>query len=473
VRRLAFAVVLVLAMMPRLAAFAETVSASSRGERWLAWAVHRYLAAEIMRAVAEPDGRLIINLPPRIGKSLLSSKWLPAFFLNTFPERFVGLASYEASFAAEWGRRVRDIFEAQPLWTKIRPDKREAKAWETIDGGGMFTAGAGGPLLGKGFHLGILDDPYKNWREAHSPTIRRHIEEWFSSTFMSRAEPGASVIIVHQRWHTDDLTGYLEREYPGEWKVITLPALAGPNDPMGRAEGESVCPGRYPAERFEKIKATTPIPIWEAVYQQRPLASLGSIIKAEWFTRFYDSYSNLPDFKRQAQSWDFAVKGKTTGSKSCGNVWGEDKAGADLYLLDLVYEHMDFTAELAAIRGMTARWPEATLKLIEDKANGPAIMNKLRGEIAGFLPWEPSGDKTARLYSAEPRCRAGNIVLPSRRLCPWVGDWLAEICSAPNCDDWGQADTFSQYVEYVEKGTSTGLSGRMVAPMGIGTKAGW
>ena len=452
-----------------LAAYAETI-ATYHGEPWHAWPFHRWLASEVLKTVTETDGRLIINLPPRIGKSQITSKWLPSFYLNLFPERFFCLASYEANFAAEWGRKVRQIFEENELGVKVKQDNRSARAWGTTKSGGMFTAGAGGPLLGRGFHVGVLDDPYKNWREAHSPTRRLEIENWFSSTFMSRAESGASVIIVHQRWNNEDLTAFLQREYPGEWRVITLPALAMPGDPMGRALGESISPERYTAERFEKIKKTTPTPIWEAVYQQKPLESLGSIIKASWFTRFYDSYEELPEFDRKFQSWDFGVKGKLSGSYDCGQVWGEH--GADLYLLDQVRDHLDFPAEIAAIRALTAKWPDAITKIIEDKANGPAIMSKLRGEIPGFHAWEPSGDKASRLYSAQPRCQAGNIVLPARRLCPWVGDWLAEVCSAPNCDDWDQIDTFSQLVEYVDKGHSTGLVGVMSIPT-LGKSQTW
>ena len=206
---------------------------------------HLNLISNAVASIAEAPLRLIVSLPPRHGKSELLSHWTPVWFLANWPQKRVGLASYAAEFAETWGRRARDsvVENAQELGIQVRPDLNRASEWELTAGGGMMTAGVGGPFTGRGFDLLIIDDPIKNRQEANSAALRRHVWEWWRSTARTRLEPGGSIIVVMTRWHEDDLAGKLLGAAPDDggaidrWQHIRLPALAEEDDPLGREPG--------------------------------------------------------------------------------------------------------------------------------------------------------------------------------------------------------------------------------------------
>lgn len=214
---------------------------------------------------------MIINWPPRNGKSFLVSKWTPLWFLDNMPNRNVILTAYEAGLAAEWGRKCRNEIERnQRIRITLSRDSSAAHRWNTPQGGGMITAGVGGPVTGHGGDLIIVDDPLKNWQDAYSFIVRNRTIEWFNSTLYSRCEPNATIIIVMQRWHEEDLTGYLINEHPDDWQVIRFPALAEENDALGRVEGDPLCPRRYTREAMLAIRSACPQEVWESMYQQCP-----------------------------------------------------------------------------------------------------------------------------------------------------------------------------------------------------------
>jgi hypothetical protein len=173
------------------------------GERWDPWPYLLYVFETMRRELQRPEGgRLIINMPPRHGKTSLVVRWFLPWLLDLVPNFRILLASYEATVAAEWGRKVRDLFLAEvdgaPLMAaRLRPDQRASDNWALEEGGGMVTAGVGGAFTGRGGNLLVLSDPFKNWQEAHSPTTRRHIRHWFESTFYTRREPHGSIIVEH------------------------------------------------------------------------------------------------------------------------------------------------------------------------------------------------------------------------------------------------------------------------------------
>src|SRR5205085_6437129 len=174
-----------------------------------------------------------------------------------FPNRRVGLASYEADFAASWGRKTRDVLEEfgpKLYGIRLREDSRAANRWDIEQmfgrqwvrtNGGMFTAGVGGPFTGKGAHLLIIDDPVKNAEESLSLTQRQKADDWYRAVARTRLEPGGVIIPIMTRWHERDLAGVLqdEQDKGGEqWTVLRLPALAEPDDPLGRAVGTALWP---------------------------------------------------------------------------------------------------------------------------------------------------------------------------------------------------------------------------------------
>jgi len=253
---------------------AQTVS---RG-RWLP-ALH-LLAIE--QAVLETIcGRspplLVIEAPPRHGKSELISHYLPAWYLGTHPDRQVILTGYESSFARTWGRKARGLLEewGEALFgVRVRGNLRAANDWG-LEGfrGGMLTAGAGGPLTGRGAHLLIVDDPIKNSSDACSEVLRDRLWDWWESTASTRLEPGGCAIVIATRWHRDDLSGRIlqlnDRE-PGLARRLHLPALAEADDVLGRAEGAPLWPERWPRDRLETMRRHKSLEWWNAMYQQNP-----------------------------------------------------------------------------------------------------------------------------------------------------------------------------------------------------------
>src|SRR5262245_36309965 len=250
---------------------------------------HLRLLSNAIAETVRTGGRLLVMMPPRSGKSETGSVWTPVWFLNAWPDKRVMLTSYEADFAASWGRRARNVIdEHDELLVRLSEDSTAANRWHTPEGGGMTTAGAGGSLTGRGADLLIVDDAHKNAEEAYSKATRDRIWEWWTTTALTRLEPGAAVIVIGTRWHEDDLIGRILRQEGSHWRVISFPALAAENDPLGRAPGEPLWPERYDAAALAATKASIGERAWEALYQQDPFGDGGTFFRREWLERRYD-----------------------------------------------------------------------------------------------------------------------------------------------------------------------------------------
>ena len=443
--------------------FAVDVSRLEGGIPWKPYPYLRYIESRILAALRNPrGGRLIINIPPRLGKSFLVSKYLPLWYLECAPERSVMVTSYGDTLAQEWGRKVRDLLALPQLDTTVRRDVSATTRWETDLGGGMVTSGVGGPILGKGFHLGVVDDPLKSWDEAQSPVYRRKVNDWFDGTFMSRAEPGATVVIIQQRLHERDLAGHLLAEYPEEWDLVALPGLAEKNDPMGRQEGEPLCPDRFDLEAMERIRDNKSPALWDAMYQQHPRPPGGTIIHEEWL-KYYEQ--TPAKFDRVILSWDMTFKKTTAGSFVVGQAWG--KLGADCYLLGQTRRRMDFDQSREAFVLQCEAYPEAAAKIIEDKANGPAIVSSLEGKVPGLIEWPVRGSKESRAHAVAPFFRAGNVLLPKG--AKWMREYVAELTAFPGSENDDQVDATTQALDYLMLGdapaTITGYKPAQQSPM--------
>ncbi len=212
------------------------------------------------------------------------------WMLGRFPELSILLTSYEANFAAAWGRQCRDTLAMYgPQVFGVQPDPRVSRAdWWQVQGtkGKMLTAGSGGAITGKRFDVCVCDDLIRNSSDAMSPTLRNKQFDWFASTLYTRLEPGGRVIIVMTRWHEDDIAGRLiaEARDGGEpWEIINLPALAGDDDPLDRKPGAALWPERYSAEALERTRGVVGSYWFNAMYQGRPTAPGGEVLKSEWF----------------------------------------------------------------------------------------------------------------------------------------------------------------------------------------------
>lgn len=267
------------------ALFAKTISAG----KWVLAAHLLLLDRKLIETINKPDGRLIVQMPPRHGKSELVSRYFPAWYLGTFPDRQVMLASYEAHQAAKYGRYARNLIDEhgqKVFGVRVADDSSAADRWGIAGReGGMVTAGVGGPLTGKGAHVLIVDDPVKNAEQAVSEVYRDKAWEWWQSTAFTRLEPGGATIIVQTRWHNDDLAGKVQQEQQEEgWDVVSLPAIAEEDDLLGRRPGEPLWPERYPLERLEKIRAGQSPYWWNSLFQQRP----SQHESVEWPAEYFD-----------------------------------------------------------------------------------------------------------------------------------------------------------------------------------------
>lgn len=260
---------------------------------------------EIARALIRGGGRLIVNAPPRHAKSDGASRWVPIWFLDNWPQKRVIMASYGDQLATHFGREVRNEFDTNPyLLTRLREDSQAANRWNTPQGGGMLSVGVGGAITGFGGDLIIIDDPHKNWEEAYSGAVRERVKQWATSTLLSRGEPGATIVVVMQRMHKDDLTGHFLKAHKDQWTVINMPALAETADAMGRAPGEALCPQRYDAQALKTIRMGMLPAAWDAMYQQNPAASSIGLAYGNFRQTMIRKFELRNDLPLQV-SWDF------------------------------------------------------------------------------------------------------------------------------------------------------------------------
>lgn len=414
----------------------------SRG-KWIDYKHLKFISKQIAPAIVKGNARFIVEAPPRHGKSELISHWTPTWFLENFPTKSVIIASYESSLAQSFGRKVRNEFETQELLnTELAEDSKAANRFHTKQGGGFITAGVGGALTGKGGDLCIIDDPIKNKEEAYSANRKRIILDWADWVLKTRLEPNGSIVLLNTRWSHDDLSGAWLRA--GGWTRIRMPALAEEDDILGREIGEPLCPERYPLDALLQIKSEQPANSWNALYQQRPNEESGALVKREHF-KFWKA---LPGrFDQTIQSWDMTFKETSDGSFVVGQVWGKYKA--DLYLIDQVRARTEFIGAQNMVKAMHGKHPIAAPIIIEDKANGPAIISSLNREIAGIVPWDVKGSKYARFEAVSPMFVAGNVFIPDPSTTPWVNDFIEELVTFPFGSHDDQVDATSQAIDYL------------------------
>jgi len=313
-------------MTPATLAFHRTKGKWSPAEHLLF--VSSILAAEISRG----DARIIVEIPPRHGKSEEISVHTPIWFLEKFPWASVILSTYAESLSTGFGRRVRDAFlinEEGFLRTQVRDDVAQTGLFLTTEGGGMTSVGIGGPITGRGAHLLIVDDYIKNWIEASSEISLNAIWNWFISTAYTRLEPGGSCVILATRWVVNDLIGRLkEQDKERMWTIIRMPALAEQGDVLNRQIGEALWPQRYPREKLLKIKQVIGDFMFNGLYQQDPKEAKDVKTDVEQL-RIWDDIPQ-PQRWRWVRSWDLAAS-ELRGDWTVGSLVGTDgRAGSPL-----------------------------------------------------------------------------------------------------------------------------------------------
>jgi len=428
-------------------------------------AKHLTLLCNALEAVERGEvKRLMVFMPPRHGKSEVVSKKFPAWYLGRNPDREIILCSYAADLAYDFSRIVRNTLRdhEQIFSVKLAGDAQAVGRWR-LEGrrGGLTAAGVGGSICGFGGNMLIVDDPFKNSQEAESATIRNSTWEWYRSTLRTRLAPSGAIVLVQTRWHEDDLAGQLLREAQGggeQWQVLCMPAFA-------EDTGEYLWPERFTANEYDSLKTTLGSRLWASLYQQQPRPEEGGIFKRQW----WKYYTVVPErFDTIIISWDCAFKGDDHSDYVVGQVWG--KKGPDKYLLDQVRGKFDFPTTLMAIRSLCSKWPRAQAKLIEDKANGPAVIAMLKKEIPGLIAVTPEGGKIVRAQAVCADIEAGNVYLPDPIICKWAEDFVEECTSFPNGAHDDMVDAMTQALTRLNLYLKTPI---LVVPIGIESESGW
>lgn len=417
-------------------------------------APHHRLIAEKLEAVARGEiKRLMICMPPRHGKSELASRRFPAWYLGKNPGKQVIAASYNSDLANDFGREVRNIVaspEFQNLFqVDLAEDSKAANRWHTNAGGMYVAAGVGTAITGRGADILLIDDPFKDRKEADSELQRKTVWDWYTSTAYTRLMPGGAVIVINTRWHDDDLSGRLlyEQEAGGDkWDVLSLPALNG---------DVALWPEWYPVERLEQIRSVLPARDWNALYQQNPIPDEGDYFRLDWF----GDYEELPEKMTIYGASDYAVT-DGDGDYTEHGVFGVD-FNKNIYVIDWW-------------RGQSASdvWIEKKCELIVKhkpscwfgeagpirRAIEPFMVSRMTQRNAFCrIEWLASvSDKATRARSIQGMASMGKVLFP--KSAAWKGDVLAQMIRFPAGKHDDSVDVMSligRGLEYIRTPSNT------------------
>jgi len=403
----------------------------------------------------------MIFAPPQHGKSELVSRRFPAYWLGKRPDDPVILSSYGASLAESHSAEARSCVESDEYaelfpGVETRNDSRSKQLWRIVGKrGGMLAVGVGGPITGHGAFLGIIDDPFENWKQAQSLTVRNQVWDWWRGTFRTRIWENGAIILVMTRWHEDDLAGRLLSEQGDRWTILRLPALAetqkdrdkshellglrpGLRDPLGRKAGEALCPQRFSARALQEIQRDVGSIVWFAEYQATPRAPEGNKFKREWFSQLVNE---VPKDARKVRYWD---KAGTEGAGDFTVGLLMDETQGRYYIEDVVRgqwsdlgrdEVMRATAEMDG--------PDVEIWVEQEPGSGGKdSANATVRNLAGFTVHVEvsSGSKEVRAGPFAAQCEAHNVFL---KRASWNAAYVSELCAFPNGTNDDQVDTSS------------------------------
>ena len=311
--------------------------------------------------------------------------------------------------------------------------------------GGYLGVGVGAGLTGRPLDIGIIDDPVKNEKEALSPTVKEGHWNWYQSVFTTRLSENSGQIIMATSWAEDDLPGRVMSHFKGDPRltVLRFPAInmrgeVGYNPQL--PEGPLV-PELHSLAKLQETKGLLSDYWWAALYQQNPRPLGGNVFKEDG-VRYYLPKDLPAKFDKVLASWDCTFKDTDGTDYVVGQVWG--KAGANSYLLAQVRQRMSFTKTVREVVTLREAWPRIREILIEDKANGPAVIDTLKASVPGIIPIEPDGSKLARAHAVTSYWEAGNVWLPHPDIAPWVKDLVAELTTFPASANDDQVDALTQ-----------------------------
>lgn len=461
-----------------------------------------YLSQRLRQAVEDVEAGqnryILISMPPRMGKSQMTSTYFPLWLLRRHADWKIGLISHSDSLSIGWGREVRRLIEenSEAYGIRLARDAGAASHWQTESKGSVTSRSVGQSVTGLGFKVMLIDDAVKDFAAAHSAKQRDNLWSWWTLNAVTRLEPPNLVVMIGTRWHEDDLLGRVRSpEYPGdpaEWEVISFPAIAEENDVLGREPGEPLISPLVEESheealvRWEDQKRTVGSYAWSALYQQRPAPSKGAIFDTGWWRYWTTDPEKVTDdgkvvlfdpsrAGRWIDSWDTSFKGSEDGDFVVGQRWC--RQGGNRFLVAQQRGRWSFTQTLDKMRmwGQTEApiaSPYGHLvheRLIEEAANGAAIIDTLKEEISGIKPIKAVLGKEARARAITPEVESGNVLLPlpSEPGHEWVNDLLSELRNFPHDAHDDQVDSLTQALNNLRESgrasvTVPGRTGRVI-----------
>lgn len=440
----------------------------------------KYLSARLVQAVRDVERgknrKLIVSMPPRAGKSTMTSLYAPLWMMRRHPEWKYVLTAHDGTLSGGWASEIRTFIEDNPsLGIALKYDSGARGRWKTVEGGSMYATSVGGSLTGRGARVLIIDDPISDFMAAHSPRIRENLWKWWLSVAYTRLESPSLVLVTMTRWHEDDFAGrLLSNEYEGDpkdWENIRLPALAEKNDilkrpvdaPLLSPLSDQTVPEAI--DHWNSIKTGVGSYTFAGMYQQRPAPQKGAIFDVGWWRYWTTDASKATDDGRVVyldpgtlasgrwlDSWDTAFKGGEGADWVVGQRWVRHQANR--YLIAQMRGRWTFTETIKQMETWArpddqyaSPWGHHVHeRLIEDKANGSAIIDTLKDKISGIKPRNPGVSKEARARAITPEIESGNVYLPhpTDPGNEWVTDLLSELRNFPHDTHDDQVDALTQ-----------------------------
>ena len=429
--------------------FAELYPACRLTRNWH----HQAIAYQLTRIMRGENNRLVVNVPPRSLKSFFISVVFPAYLLGKSPHLKIICVSYADDLAVKHAGDFRKIVSSN--WYKTLFNTKVAKdtetEYETEQGGFRYTTTVGGTLTGRGGDIIILDDPQKPM-ETLSKASRDKVNDWFSSTLFSRLDNKATgtIIVVMQRLHQEDLSGYL-LERPG-WHHLNLPAIAAADIEIalsatkkhGWKTGSALEESREPISVLNDIKTELGSFVFQCQYLQAPVPEAGNLIKHDWF-RFFDASPAIQPGDEIVQSWDTALTISATSDYSACLTF-RIRNENEFYLIDVLRKRLEFP-DLEKLVLSHAQQFQANTVLIEDTASGKALIQSVKAKgLAGVVGCKPWTNKADRMVPHTSKIESGCLSLPTT--ASWLDDFLLECIAFPNGKHDDQVDALSQLLEW-------------------------
>ena len=451
----------------------------------------RLMADKLMEMYLGSCPRLMIFMPPRSGKSQMTSIYAPAWFLGHVPSWQMIGASHSSNLIEDFSREVRnlvnsDIYQAIFPGVSLRADSRAANRWHT-NSKGIYTAiGVGGHMAGRGANCAFIDDPISE-QDAYSKAKRQRVNKWYPGGLRTRLMPNGRVVIVMTRWNEDDLAGFLIKQSDhnpraDQWEVIRFPGILDKEACEMLKESREKCieqrllPENYPqmkvgetywpvmpghenrdtglrgwtTEELLDTKENTPPHEWEALYMQRPTADQGNILKTGWWKVWEER--RPPGCDYVLMSMDTAFSERDSADYTAITTWG-------------IFKDQHSVSQMIMLGAQKGRWSYPDLRrktfdlynyhmpdavLIEKKASGQSLLQDMRAAGVPVLEYNPDKDKIARAYACTPLFQAGRIWVPKEKR--WAEEVIHECATFPAADYDDYVDTVTQAIIWMKDG---------------------